>query len=216
MRLKDYEERDGKRVWLSRDELQILIDNTNDNHPEMDAAFLLAGRCGLRRSELVNVTPRDLVATETGQAVRVGGDDDDEARHVPAPPQLTQLALGMAKGPEEPLVTVDPSTIYDWVSRARNRCRAQTGDEGWQYVGPHDMRRSWGVILLQSGVLPSVVMEWGGWEDWKTFRDHYLAEFTTDAIRRERSKVEWLPASEFEDSGEAGYAPLKPGERDHY
>jgi len=216
MRLKDYQERDGKRVWLSEEELQLLINNTSDNYPEMDAAFLLAGRCGLRRSEIVEVTPNDLITTETGQVVQVGDKTDNEVRHVPAPPQLTQLALGMGKEADEPLVAVDPSTIYSWVARARDRCRAQTGENGWQYVGPHDMRRSWGVILLQSGVLPSVVMEWGGWEDWKTFRDQYLAEFTPEAIQRERTKVEWLPASGFDGSDQAGYAALKPDARDHY
>jgi len=29
-------------------------------------------------------------------------------------------------------------------------------------------------------------------EDWQTFRDHYLAEFSPEALRRERGKVGWL------------------------
>jgi integrase len=117
-----------------------------------------------------------------------------------------QLALGMAREPDAPLVSVDPSTIYDWVQRAAQRARAATGDEGWQFVGPHDLRRSWGVRLLEAGVLPSVVQEWGGWKDWETFRNHYLAEFSPEALRRERQKVSWLAeASVSDETPEQGY-----------
>lgn len=193
MRLKDYDERDGKRVWLSEGEIDLLLQHSDEDHPEMDVAFILAARCGLRRNEIVHVTPADLVSTDTGQIVRVREGKGDKYREVPAPSELTQLALGMARAPDEPLVSCDPSTIYDWVARARDRCRAETRDKYWKFVGPHDLRRSWGVRLLESGVLPSVVMEWGGWEDWETFRAHYLAEFSPEALRRERGKVSWLP-----------------------
>jgi len=80
MRLKDYNERDGKRVWLSESEIQRLIpDRVNTAGTEVEeerlreqrAALLLAGRCGLRRQEIVDVTPEDLVTTDTGQTVRV-------------------------------------------------------------------------------------------------------------------------------------------------
>lgn len=40
--------------------------------------------------------------------------------------------------------------------------------------------------------MPAVVMGWGGWEDWPTFRDHYLGESSPEAADRERSKVAWM------------------------
>jgi len=144
MRLKDYDERDGKRVWLSESELSLLLDNTTPNHREQEAAFLLAGR---------------------------------------------------------------------------ERCYAETGEDGWEYVGPHDLRRSWGVRLLEAGVLPSVVMEWGGWEDWQTFRNHYLAEFSPEALRRERGKVGWLAEGRGEGhvgGSNPGYAAVDPGRGGRY
>jgi len=192
MRLKDYDERDGKRVWLSERELQLLIEHVDENHVEAEAALLLAGRAGLRRTEIVNVTPADVVRTDHGQVVRVWEGKGDKYRETPAPDRLTDLLLGMAKEPDEPIVDCDASTVYDYVKRARERCHSETDDEGWSYVGPHDLRRSWGVRLLESGVMPSVVQEWGGWTDWETFRDHYLAEFSPEALRRERGKVAWL------------------------
>jgi len=193
--MRDYDERDGKRVWLSEREMQMLLDKVPTGNAAQKAALILLGRCGLRRKEVVDVTPTDIVNTDTGQTVRVWHGKGDKYREVPAPQDLTNIALGMGNDPDEPFVDVDPSTVYDWVRRAAERAHADTGDEGWLEVGPHDLRRSWGVRLLESGVLPSVVMEWGGWEDWQTFRRHYLAEFSPEALRRERGKVSWLAES---------------------
>jgi integrase len=192
MRMKDYESRTGKRVWLSEQEIQLILSKTKPGHPAQKIALVLAARCGLRRQEIVDVRPTDLVNSDTGQIVRVWHGKGDKYREVPAPPELTQLVLGLGREPDVTLIQVDDSTIYDWVQRAREKCYAETGDDGWQFVGPHDLRRSWGVRLLEQGVLPSVVMAMGGWEDWQTFRDHYLAEFSPEALRRERKKISWL------------------------
>jgi integrase len=209
MRLKDYNDRDGKRVWLSESEIDLFLEHRDADHSEMHAAFILAARCGLRREEIVNVRPSDIQHTDTGTVVRVWEGKGDKYREPPAPDELSTLALGMGGDPGAPLVDRDPSTIYGWVQRAAQRCRARTSDEGWQYVGPHDLRRSWGVRLLENGVVPSVVMEWGGWEDWQTFRDHYLSEFSPEALRRERGKVSWL-GHETKMESQQSYAAIPP------
>jgi len=49
-------------------------------------------------------------------------------------------------------------------------------------------------------------MEWGGWEDWQTFRNHYLAEFSPEALRRERGKVNWLAETKQSDEAGQNYA----------
>jgi len=36
------------------------------------------------------------------------------------------------------------------------------------------------------------VMEWGGWEDWETFRESYLGHYSAKKQREERDKVGWL------------------------
>jgi integrase len=207
MRLKDYAEKNGKRVWLSEKEIQTLIDAAPD-HPQHQFAFLLAARCGLRRDEIVDVTPNDLVDNETGHVVRVWAGKGDKYREVPAPNELLQLALGMARDPDEPFVKKHPSTIYDWVQTTAKGLQMEYDDKGWSYVGPHDLRRSWGVRLLEAGVLPSVVMEWGGWIDWSTFRNHYLAEFSPEALRRERQKISWLGG----DPGESVLGDVQGGQ----
>jgi len=213
MRLKDYNERDGKRVWLSRNELQLFLDNVDERNEPHIASALMA-RSGLRRKETVDVTFNDLRTNDqVGPICRVWEGKGDKYREVPVADTLLTMAdtLQRADGrdPDDTVVQVDGSTLYNWVQKAANRCRAETSDEGWKFLGPHDLRRSWGVRLLEDGVLPSVVMEWGGWEDWQTFRNHYLAEFSPEALRRERNKVAWLGGQPTEDS-DSGYSVVTP------
>lgn len=220
MRLKDYDSKKGKRVWLSEQEIQLLLSHTADRVEE-DVALKLLGRSGLRRQEVVDVTFNDLLETETGPTVRIWEGKGNKYREVPVPEDLltrvTTLRQLDDRDPDDEIVDVAASTVYSWVSRAAERCHAETGDEGWLEVGPHDLRRSWGVRLLEAGVLPSVVMEWGGWEDWETFRAHYLAEFSPEALRRERGKLGWLGQSQPDSEGaDHGYAAVNPGSSNRF
>jgi len=191
MRMKDYAEKEGKRVWLSEDEIHMLLENFRDK-PEEIAASILMARCGLRRNEVTHVTPADLVSTGHGRIIRVRRGKGDKYREVFAPGSFTDLVLGMDKRPDEELVSVADSTLYSWVARAAEKCHAMTSDVGWLELGPHDLRRSWGTRLLESGVSPSVVMSQGGWDDWETFRTHYMGQFSESALRDERDKITWL------------------------
>jgi len=194
MRMKDYAEKEGKRVWLSEDEIHMLLEHFRSK-PEETAASILMARCGLRRNEVTHVTPADLVSTGHGRIIRVRHGKGAKYREVFAPGSFTDLVLGMDKRPGEELVSVADSTLYSWVARAAEKCHAMTGDVGWLELGPHDLRRSWGVRLLESGVSPSVVMDQGGWTSWEVFRSHYMGEFSESALRDERNKITWLGGS---------------------
>jgi integrase len=142
------------------------------------------------------VTPEDLVSGPTGDHIRVWERNakGDKYREPPVPAEVVTIGetLGYQQENDEPLIDVAGSTVYRWVRRAANTLEADTGDKGWQFLDVHDLRRTWGTYLLEQGVIPSVVMAWGGWEDWETFREHYLGEFSPEAIRRERGKVDHL------------------------
>jgi len=219
MRLKDYDDRNGKRVWLSEDELQLLLERVDENHLEAEFALRLMARSGLRRREITGDGDRhgirfgDVRETDVGSVVRVWAGKGDKYRETPAPrtfaSEVSVYRQSTGRDADDEIVQAHDSTLYDWVERARQRCRATTGDEGWQFVGPHDLRRSWGIRTLEEGVLPSVVMEWGGWDDWQTFREHYLAEFSPEALRRERSKVSWLPGRADDGAGDH-YSVVEP------
>lgn len=189
MRLQDFPEDDGKRVWLSQPEIDLCISNAKNARHE--AAFLLGARAGLRRGEIVSVTSADFSKATRGW-LRVWEDytKGDRYRETPIPTDLAAMVRGMDLDPDEPVVDVTGNTVRRWVKRAAEACRDDTDDPGWQYLTPHDLRRTWGGHLLwDRGVLPAVVMSWGGWQDWPTFREHYLGEMSPAAAERERTKV---------------------------
>ncbi len=192
MRLKDFPEKDGKRVWLSEKEIQQFI--AEARNPEQRVAFLLGARHGLRRKEILEVTPAHIRETDVGTVLRIWHGKGDKYRELPAAPELVTIVRTLSdnREPDDAVVDKSSSTIYRWCKRAGERLYSETGDKGWSFIDVHDLRRTWGVRMLEDGVLPSVVFEWGGWEDWITFRDHYLAEFSPEALRRERNKVDYL------------------------
>ena len=213
MRLKQYDSRDGMRVWLSGMELDALIEKAKTPHQRL--AFFFGGRVGLRRSEITKITPNDIVEGPTGKHVRIWDDyaKRDQYREPPIPETVDAVASTLAfdQGNDEPLIDVDGTTVYRWVQKAAAELEQQTGDEGWAYVDVHDLRRTWGTSLLEQGVLPSVVMAWGGWSDWDTFREHYLGEFSPEAIKRERAKVDFLDGGNNQTEGhDSSILPVSP------
>ena len=195
MRLSDYDERDGKQVWLTEDEVEMLLEEAQS--AEQRRAFQLGVRAGLRRSEIVSVTVADVLNGPDG-FVRVWEDyaKQDKYREAPIPDDLQSVvtsSLQYERDADVPLVDVDGSTVYRWVRRAAERLQAGTNDKGWSFLDVHDLRRTWGGQLLWNyGLLPSSVMAMGGWSDWETFRKHYLGAPSPEALRRERSKVKWM------------------------
>jgi len=194
MRLEDYDAKDGKKVWLDRAEVEQLLATADST--EKTVAFQLAARCGLRRHEVVDVTPPDVVQTDLGPRVRVWDGKGDKHREVPVPGELHTTIDVFAEQRDKPADTslVDKSkrTVERWVTRAGEELYAETDDVGWTYVGPHDLRRTWGTLLVEAGVEPGMIMTWGGWEDWETFRDHYLGAYSPEMERRQAAQVPWL------------------------
>lgn len=204
MRLDDYDQADGKRVWLTIDEIERFIDEAQD--AQQRVAFTLGGKSGLRREEIISVTRNDFMHGSDG-FVRVWGNyaKRDKFREAPIPDGFQDYVDGLTEQnpPDKPVVDVSGTTVYRWVRRAAERLEAETGDSGWSYLKVHDLRRSWGGHLLWNcGVLPAVVREFGGWGDWETFEEHYMGAITPEAAQRERSKISFDPAklSEVEDS----------------
>lgn len=195
MRLDDYNEKDGKRVWLSASEIEQLIE-TVVHDTEKEIALTLGGKAGLRRSEIVSVTPNDFTHAPDG-FVRVWGDyaKRDKYREAPIPNGLYDLVRGYTtnQDPDEPVIQRVGTTVYRWLRKAADEMQAQTGDSGWQYLDVHDLRRSWGGHLLWNcGVSPMSVMQFGGWSDWSTFEKHYMGEMTPEAMDRERGKIDFM------------------------
>lgn len=194
MRLKDYDGQPGKKIWLGREEVEQLLSHANNT--EKRIALGLGVRCGLRVKEIVSVTPPDIVRTPVGPRIRVWEGKGSKYRETPVPTQLVTTMETYAdlrkESADVPLVDKSTRTVERWVDLTADNCRAESGDVGWQFLGPHDLRRTWGTLLVESSVEPGMIMEWGGWADWETFREHYLGAFSPEAEKREVAKVDWL------------------------
>lgn len=194
MRLKEYDNSDGRKVWLSHVETDQFLEHADST--EKKIAFGLMARCGLRCDEATSITPPDVVDTPVGPRVRVERGKGDKYREVPVPENLKTTMETFAdlrpEAADVSLVDTSNRTVQRWVGHAADECRAESGDEGWRYLGPHDLRRSWGTQLVEASVEPGMIMEWGGWADWETFREHYLGAFSPEAEKREADKVPWL------------------------
>jgi len=194
MKLQDYDAKDGKKVWLDADEIDEFLEAADGT--EQRIAFGFLARSGMRVSEAIAITPADVVSTPAGERARIWDGKGDKFRETPVPDDLRATVDAFADVRDEsadtPLVDKSARTVERWVTRAAERRLATTGDDGWQYLGPHDLRRSWGTLLVQNDVEPGLVMTWGGWDNWETFREHYLGAYSVDAERRQLEKVDWL------------------------
>jgi len=61
MHMEDYDDRDGRKVWLTRDEVADVVADA-DGTVQRTAVGLMA-RSGLRSAEVVDVTPADVDET---------------------------------------------------------------------------------------------------------------------------------------------------------
>jgi integrase len=128
--------------------------------------------------------------------LRTASAKTDHYRETPIPPELANTIdtiSGVRDEPSDaPLVDVTKRTLRRWMEDATDELHEQTDDPGWQYVGFHDLRRTWATQLRSADVDAMVVCDWGGWNDLDTFLDHYRGTHTPEAQRRERQKVDWL------------------------
>ena len=187
-----HDDGDGYRMWLSSDETDELIDAAHSDKSRL--AIQLGVRCGLRSDEIVRVAPEDVVQTEAGWMLRVDSAKSDGKRQTPAPDVVAGMlrAYGSGGPPDQPVIDVTTRTIRNWVKVAAMECKEQSGDEMWEYVSPHDLRRTWATNLKGADVESLIVCDWGGWSDLETFLDHYRGAFSPDVQRRQREKVDWL------------------------
>jgi integrase len=203
MRLDDYSERDGKRVWLAPDEIERLCGLPEPLDRQI--ALSLAGKAGLRRKAIVTVTVGDVMHADDGwMRVREEASKTGEFRECPIPSALERMVWRHSdsadRGADDSILDASTSSIYRWVREAADELHSETGDDGWLEVGPHDLRRSWGAHLLwDCGVSPMSVMEFGGWNDWPTFKQHYMGEMSPRARQRERGKVDFYGGEPAED-----------------
>lgn len=195
MNLREHENRDDMKVWLSQTDVTKLLDESDGTQQRL--AFALGARCGLRSHEVLDVAPEDVAETDAGTMLRVWHGKGDQFRETPVPRDLATTIRTVADVRDDPassslLDVTSTRSLRRWIDGAAESLEAETGEEGWRYLGFHDLRRTWATALSNGDVDPLIVCDWGGWNDLETFLDHYQGAFSPEAQRREREKVEWL------------------------
>lgn len=193
MNLEQHHDRDDFKVWLSAQEIDQLLDATDDS--EQYIALALGARCGLRSHEILDVAPKHVHDTQKGTILRVHHGKGDKFRETPMPDTLADRIETVADvrdaPPSESVVSATTTrTLRRWVSSAADA--VDSDDDGWGHLTTHDLRRSWATQLRSKDVDALVVCQWGGWNDLETFINHYRGVSTPEAQRREREKVDWL------------------------
>ena len=190
MQLRQFEERDdSKAVWLTDPELTQLIDRVDKDIQRF--ALGLMGRSGLRVGEAIQVRADDLVDTEAGKMCRIWQGKGDKYRETPVTEETYWLGKAKSRG-EQSIIPHTRRSLQRWVEDAAGEMFLETEDIGWTYVSAHDLRRSWATMLIQADVEPLLVMTFGGWSSYETFRDHYMSVHDPGFQLQERRKVPWL------------------------
>lgn len=195
---------DERRVWLSPDELDDLIATARSHSTAHYVALGLMGRCGLRRGEALTVSPAHVVDTDVSTMIRLEAGETKAGyfRSTPVPSSLaetlrtyTEFADHLSDwGDETPFLRKSGRTLARWVKKHAETCEANTdgSDDGWGHLTPHDLRRAWANRLIENGVAPPLIMNFGGWQSWPAFRDHYLNGYSSKRVREELEKVAWM------------------------
>jgi integrase len=192
MQLREFPERDdAKAVWLSADEITQLLDTAKTDTRRW--ALGIMARCGLRVDEAAQIKPIDLIESDAGRMCRIRNGKGGKTRETPVPAELfySGRALGN-RDDRNTVVGVKKRTIQSWVRKTADELYEQTEKVAWSFVSAHDLRRSWGTLLVQNDVEPLLVMEWGGWENYETFKEHYMSIHDPEFQRDEQNKVSWL------------------------
>jgi len=193
---REHDQLESPKVWLSHDEADQLIQTPESSGRKI--AFSLGVRCGLRSAEILDVTPDDIRDTDVvGAMLKVVEGKGDKTRQTPIPETLKaqiETADEYRDEPsDEPIISVSTTqSLRNWIGDVGETLADETGNDEWESLSMHDLRRTWATHLVNKDVDPLVVCQWGGWEDLETFLDHYKGVYSPDAQKRERDKVDWL------------------------
>ena len=193
MNIKEHKNRDGMKVWLSVEELQTLVEYPDDVQKQI--SLKLAGYCGLRSEEVLNARPVHVRETQIGKVLEVPSGKGDQYRETPIPDGLAgQIrTIGQYEGDSTRVAGYESTRgLRHLIQRLREQLAEDTGNNRWEHLSFHDLRRTWATLLASADVDPMVAIEWGGWNDLGTFLDHYKGKYSPEAQRRERNKVDWL------------------------
>ena len=194
--------RSDTKVWLSfPDEVDQLARKAREVDWKRRIAVLLMGKVGLRASGVPTAKPQGLTYNDEGDYWQLtvkgkntkGGDKATRDAFVPdeVKRELTNYAKERDISPSEPFVDVSTDSVRRWVREAATELAESTGEERWNDVSSHDLRRSWANHhLVEEEVNPRVMMSIGGWSSYNAI-EPYLTKPSSSKIGSEMNGLDY-------------------------
>jgi len=191
---------DEVKVWLSYpNEVDQLARKAREVDWKRRIAILLMGKVGLRASSVPTGKPQGLTYNDDGEywQLAVKGKNtkggEKATRDAYVPDEVKRELMNYAKerdiSPSEPFVDVSTDSVRRWVREAARDLTEDTGNDRWNFVSSHDLRRSWATHhLVEKDVGVRVMMEIGGWSSYAAI-EPYLAKPTPSKIGAEMNKA---------------------------
>lgn len=191
MRLEATAKTDQYNCWLTDDELDQLR-RAATSHRD-DLIIQLGGYVGLRAFELPQIQPRHVRRTADGEHYRLrvpsgkdttgnGGKPRDAFLPDAVEKALHRYQTREGIGTDESIIDLKERGVRAVVKRTATRAAEQTGDEDFQYVSSHDLRRRFAQrLLVDHSMNPRVVMAVGGWDSFQAI-EPYLNAPTVEVV----------------------------------
>jgi len=190
MRLEATNHENRTKVWMTDEEIEDLRRAAASYRD--DIIIQLGAYVGLRAFEVPQVQPQHVKETENGQyRLRVPEGKDTtgnggKPRDAFLPPDversLQQFATAENIAPRDPFVELSERGVRAAVKRTAEAAADQTGDDDFEHVSSHDLRRRFAQrLLVDREMNPRVVMQVGGWDSFQAI-EPYLNAPTEDVV----------------------------------
>jgi len=172
------------KVWLTDGEIEDLRRATNSQRD--DIVIQLGAFVGLRAFEVPQVRPADVTETESGQyRLRVrsgkdtsGGGGKPRDAYLPDSVErdLQRYQNEHNIAPKDPYIDLSQPGVRAVVRRTAGRAAEATGDDDFEKVSTHALRRRFAQrLLVDRQMNPRVVMAVGGWDSFAAIEPYLNA-----------------------------------------
>jgi len=191
-------EGDEWKVWLTDGEIEDVRRATNSQRD--DLIIQLGAFVGLRAFEIPQVRPVDVMETESGQyrlRVEAGKDtsgNGGKPRNAYLPDSVERDLQRYQNehniAPKDPFIDLKQPGVRAVVRRTAARTAEATGDDDFQKVSTHDLRRRFAQrLLVDQQMNPRVVMAVGGWDSFAAI-EPYLNAPSEDVVDEAFAEVD--------------------------
>ena len=183
----------GFKVWLTDDEIEQLRRAAGSRRD--DLIIQLGAFVGLRAFEVPQVAPKHVKRAGDGDHYRLRvprgkdtktGEGAPRDAYLPADVErdLYQYQRDEGLDDSDPYIDLTAGGVRAVVRRTADAAAERTGDDDFQDVSSHDLRRRFAQrLLVDEGMNPRVVMDVGGWSSFGAI-EPYLNAPTEEVVNR--------------------------------